>query len=129
MARAQCRQAATATATPTATRRRRSTKTKTTVSLDALPQGLVDSDIPAASEQQQYEGPSYPTVVLQARNNMIKFKDCVVLTRVGGFYELYFDQADEFGPRLNLKVAQKKTSAGLVSMVSPLFHHKTTSFR
>lgn len=32
----------------------------------------------------------------------------MLLTRVGGFYELYFEHADEFGPLLNLKVAQKK---------------------
>jgi len=64
------------------------------------------------------DAPAYPTVVLQARNNMRKFENCVLLTRVGGFYELYFEHADEFGPLLNLKVAQKKTIAGSVSMVS-----------
>ena len=62
-------------------------------------------------------GPAYPTVVLQARNNMRKYENCVLLTRVGSFYELYFDQADKYGPLLNLKVAQKKTAAGPVSMV------------
>jgi DNA mismatch repair ATPase MutS len=41
----------------------------------------------------------------------------VLLTRVGGFYELYFEQADEYGPLLNLKVSQKKTNVGPVSMV------------
>lgn len=64
------------------------------------------------------EGPAYPTVVLQARRNMQKFENCVLLTRVGGFYELYFQQAEEYGPLLNIKVAQKKTSAGPVPMVN-----------
>ncbi|KAJ1331149.1 DNA mismatch repair protein MutS [Microdochium nivale] len=66
--------------------------------------------------------PQYPTVVMQARRNMQKFANCVLLTRVGGFYELYFGHADEYGPLLNLKVAQKKTSAGPVSMAGfPFF--------
>lgn len=56
-------------------------------------------------------------MVLQARRNMRKFDNCVLLTRVGGFYELYFEHAEEYGPLLNLKVAQKKTSAGPVPMV------------
>ena len=30
---------------------------------------------------------------------------------------MYFEQADKYGPLLNLKVAQKRTSAGPVSMV------------
>jgi DNA mismatch repair ATPase MutS len=57
-------------------------------------------------------------VVLQARRNMSKFDNCVLLTRVGGFYELYFEQAEEYGPLLNLKVAQKRTNAGPVPMVT-----------
>lgn len=64
------------------------------------------------------DAPAYPTVVQQARSNMRKFENCVLLTRVGGFYELYFEHADEFGPLLNLKIAEKSTKAGPVSMVS-----------
>ena len=48
---------------------------------------------------------------------MRKYENCVLLTRVGSFYELYFGQADKYGPLLNLKVAQKKTAAGPVPMV------------
>jgi DNA mismatch repair ATPase MutS len=56
---------------------------------------------------------------------MQKFENCILLTRVGGFYELYFEHADEFGPLLNLKVAQKKINGGrTVSMVdAPSFQH------
>lgn len=81
--------------------------------LDGLPQGLIPLE-PLPIEAQV---PAYPTVVLQALTNMRKFENCVLLTRVGGFYELYFEQAEEFGPLLNLKVAQKRTNAGFVSMV------------
>ena len=50
---------------------------------------------------------------------MRKFESCVLLTRVGGFYELYFEHADEFGPLMNLKVGSKKAGDGHVSMVIP----------
>ncbi|GAB1310921.1 MutS protein 1 [Madurella fahalii] len=97
----------------------RGKKTRTVVKLDELPQGLVVPSQPLPPEE---DGPAYPTVVLQARRNMQKFDNCVLLTRVGGFYELYLDQAEEYGPLLNLKVAQKKTSAGPVPMAGfPFF--------
>lgn len=92
----------------------RGKRTRTTVDLDDLPQGRVQAAEPSPPEE---ELPAYPTVVLQARRNMSKFDNCVLLTRVGGFYELYFEQAEEYGPLLNLKVAQKKTNAGPVPMV------------
>ncbi|KAG0130093.1 DNA mismatch repair protein MutS, connector domain-containing protein [Tuber indicum] len=47
---------------------------------------------------------------------MREFPHCVLLTRVGGFYEMYFETAEEYGPLLGLKVAQKRVSAGSVSM-------------
>lgn len=93
----------------------RGKKTKTTVNLADLPQGLIAAQ-PVPLEPLQ-DGPAYPTVVLQARRNMAKFDNCVLLTRVGGFYELYFEHAEEYGPLLNLKVASKKTNAGPVPMV------------
>ncbi|KAK0731609.1 muts domain V-domain-containing protein [Lasiosphaeris hirsuta] len=105
----------------------RGKKTRTAVTLGELP-------LPAASKQLpqglilaeplplEDDEPTYPTVVLQARRSMQKFDGCVLLTRVGGFYELYFEQAEEYGPLLNLKVAQKKTNAGPVSMAGfPFF--------
>ncbi|KAL2757469.1 hypothetical protein ACRALDRAFT_1079676 [Sodiomyces alcalophilus JCM 7366] len=120
----------------------RGKKTKTVLRIQDLPQGRIHVDVdsqpstalpnaedaaaaksarspadPAADQE-----PAYPTVLLQVRRNMQKFANCVLLTRLGGFYELYFDQADELGPLLNLKVAQKKTNAGPVSMAGfPFF--------
>jgi hypothetical protein len=78
-----------------------------------IPQGLIPLD-PLPLED---EGPTYPTVILQARRNMQKFENCVLLTRVGGFYELYFEHADEYGRLMNLKVATKVTKGGPVPMV------------
>lgn len=101
----------------------RGKKTRTVVNLADLPQGLVQSSLSkdrkdeSEAEADPAPEPAYPTVVLQARRNMQKFDNCVLLTRVGGFYELYFEHAEVYGPHLNLKVASKKTSAGPVPMV------------
>ncbi|MCJ1306072.1 hypothetical protein MMC08_008890, partial [Hypocenomyce scalaris] len=98
----------------------RGAKSKATLQLKDLPQGMLKTEIVAQDEED--EGPKYPTVVQQARNNMRKFENCVLLTRVGGFYELYFEHAEECAPLLNLKIAQKKTTAGPVSMAGfPFF--------
>ena len=103
---------------PIRTHQLRGKKTKTTVNLADLPQGLVHrSQTEAVQPETVQDEPPYPTVVLQARRNMDKFDNCVLLTRVGGFYELYFEHAEEFGPLLNIKVASKKTNAGPVPMV------------
>ncbi|OQE23234.1 hypothetical protein PENSTE_c009G08823 [Penicillium steckii] len=97
----------------------RGAKTKSTVKLKDLPQGVLKLD---AYEDGADDVPRYPTVVQGHRNNMQKFKNCVVLTRVGGFYELYFEQAEEFAPLLGMKLATKKTSAGPVPMAGfPFF--------
>lgn len=96
---------------------RRGKRTKKVVSLDDLPQGPLEAKPLPTQPEEEVEEPSYPTVVLQAKRNMQKFDNCVLLTRVGGFYELYFEHAEEYGPLLNLKLAEKKTNAGPVPMV------------
>ena len=95
----------------------RGKKTKSTVRLSDLPQGAIPVPMAQPAEEEQ-SAPVYPTVIQQARRNMRKFDNCVLLTRVGGFYELYFEHAEEYGPLLHLKIAQKKTSAGPVPMVT-----------
>ncbi|KAI9668841.1 MAG: DNA mismatch repair ATPase msh1 [Alyxoria varia] len=59
---------------------------------------------------------SYPTVLQQVRDNMDKYRDCVVLTRVGNFYELYFEQADELGPLLGLKLSSRRAGGKRIGM-------------
>ncbi|KAI9784112.1 MAG: DNA mismatch repair ATPase msh1 [Geoglossum umbratile] len=90
----------------------REAKSRSRARLADLPQGSIALE-PLPRDEDK---PTYPTVVQQARSNMTKFENCVLLTRVGSFYELYFKHAEEFGPLLNLKVAQKKTNAGAVAM-------------
>ncbi|KAJ5310445.1 uncharacterized protein N7443_002906 [Penicillium atrosanguineum] len=92
---------------------RRSAKTKSTVQLKDLPQGVVKLE---AYDDGQDDAPRYPTVVQGHRNNMQKFNNCVILTR------LYFEQAEELAPLLSIKLASKKTSAGPVPMAGfPFF--------
>lgn len=53
------------------------------MNLEDLPQGALSLDLlPSETE------PAYPTVIQQARTHMNKFPHCVVLTRVGSFYEV-----------------------------------------
>ncbi|KAF3263752.1 DNA mismatch repair ATPase msh1 [Orbilia oligospora] len=81
-------------------------KRKTTVSLLALPQGALS--LQPLPELPRVKEPQYSYVIAQARENIDRFGECVVLTRVGGFYELYFEQAEEVGPGLGLKVGRKR---------------------
>jgi hypothetical protein len=64
----------------------RGVKTKATMQIPDLPQGAIMSNL--STEVMEEGVPTYPTVVQQAKNNMLKFDHCVLLTRVGGFYEV-----------------------------------------
>ena len=66
---------------------KRGIKSKATISLDELPQGILMAELKTTTTVD--DGPVYPTVVQQARDNMRKFDNGVLLTRVGGFYEVY----------------------------------------
>ncbi|KAK5172005.1 MutS protein 1 [Saxophila tyrrhenica] len=47
---------------------------------------------------------------------MRKFPECIILTRVGDFYEMYFEQVDQYAHLVNLKKAKRATAIGDVSM-------------
>ena len=64
----------------------RGAKRKTAISLDDIPlaQGVIDGPpLPPQDDE-----PDYPPLLQQVRNSMLKFSHCVLLTRVGGFYEV-----------------------------------------
>ncbi|CAE6448129.1 unnamed protein product [Rhizoctonia solani] len=57
--------------------------------------------------------------------NHAKFPHCILLTRVGQFYESYFDQAPEVAKLLNIKLAQRRwgVRGRIVNMAGfPLAH-------
>jgi hypothetical protein len=64
----------------------RGAKRTTTLRVKSLPQGSLP--VKPVEVIDEGEGPVYPTVLQQVRNNMQKFSHCVVLTRVGNFYEV-----------------------------------------
>ncbi|KAJ4516493.1 MutS protein 1 [Exophiala dermatitidis] len=99
---------------------RRGAKTTTRKRLKELQQGaLQGGPLPELAVDEE---PQYPTVLQGAKQNMAKFDNCVLLTRVGNFYELYFEQAEEYGPLLSLKVGYKQTKLGPVPMAGfPFF--------
>lgn len=63
---------------------------------NAKPLKPVKTELPKTSSLLQY-----------ILGTMTKHPGAVVLTQVGSFYEMYFEQAVEFGPKLNLKIAKK----------------------
>ncbi|KAL7267211.1 MutS protein 1, partial [Rhizina undulata] len=79
--------------------------------LAELPQGALQPLEPFPKDDEK-PLPAFPPVMEQALQNMRSFPNCVLLTRVGGFYELYFEQAEEIAPMLGIKVAWKSLSAG-----------------
>ena len=93
---------------------KRGAKRKTTVKLDDLIQGV----LPALPKLESDSPPEkvYPPVLQQHLNNVRKFSDCIVLTRVGDFYEMYFDQVDQYAHLVNLKKAKRATVLGDVAM-------------
>jgi hypothetical protein len=64
----------------------RGAKTKATKKLKELYQGVIAAD--PLPELDANNAPQYPTVIQGAKNNMMKFNNCVLITRVGNFYEV-----------------------------------------
>lgn len=67
---------------------RRGAKRKACLNLDDLPQGDIAAE--GLPPQDDVE-PDYPPLLQQVRNTMLKFNHCVLVTRVGGFYEVCVD--------------------------------------
>lgn len=64
----------------------------------------------------------FPTVLQGALDNIQRYPHCVLFTRVGGFYELYFNHAEEWHQALGLKRSYKETKLGPVAMAGfPFF--------
>lgn len=90
---------------------RRGAKTKSSKkasSIESLQQGPLEPlQLVEDAQDDEPTYPSYPDVLQGVRDHMAKFKNCVILTRVGNFYEMYFDQAVDFGTPMSLKVSYR----------------------
>ncbi|KAG7099423.1 hypothetical protein E1B28_001275, partial [Marasmius oreades] len=63
------------------------------------------------------------TLAKEILENLSQFPHCVLLTRVGQFYESYFDQAVEVASLLNIKLAKRKWGGRPIAMCGfPLPH-------
>lgn len=51
-----------------------------------------------------------PPSLKLVRKTMDSYKDCVVLTQIGSFYELYFEHAVEYSKMLNITLSRRKTT-------------------
>ncbi|KAK5559420.1 MutS protein 1 [Exophiala xenobiotica] len=99
---------------------RRGAKTTSRKKVRELQQGAIQAE--PLPELPSDDEPQYPTLLQGVKNNIAKFDNCVLLTRVGNFYEMYFEHAEEFGPLLSLKVAYRQTKLGPVAMAGfPFF--------
>ena len=65
---------------------RRGAKSRATVQLDELSNSTTKACI--GLPEQENARSTYPTVVQQALDNMRRYENCVLLTRVGSFYEV-----------------------------------------
>ncbi|KIK71237.1 hypothetical protein GYMLUDRAFT_66444 [Collybiopsis luxurians FD-317 M1] len=62
-------------------------------------------------------------IIKISKDNLSKFPHCLLLTRVGNFYESYFDQATEIARLLNIKLTSRRWGGGRVPMCGfPLLH-------
>ncbi|GBC01867.1 hypothetical protein RclHR1_04360012 [Rhizophagus clarus] len=71
------------------------------------------NDLPKISDKPQgdhlYKGPEWDSTVGKAvRLAQLEHPECVILTRVGSFWELYFEQATRIAPLLDIKLTKKK---------------------
>ncbi|PPQ70748.1 hypothetical protein CVT24_000859 [Panaeolus cyanescens] len=59
----------------------------------------------------------------EIQENLKRFPHCILLTRVGQFYESYFDQAHKVASLLSIKLTSRKWSGGRIAMCGfPLVH-------
>ncbi|KAF8338139.1 muts domain V-domain-containing protein [Cantharellus anzutake] len=62
-------------------------------------------------------------LALDIRFNLARFPNCILLTRVGQFYESYFDQAPEVARLLDIKLTSRRWGGSRVHMCGfPLVH-------
>lgn len=57
---------------------------------------------------------SLPPALKYVRDVMDKYEGHVVITQIGSFYELYFEHATNYAPKLNITLTSKETTNGRV---------------
>lgn len=72
--------------------------------VSALPERVV----PVSPAPTTPKTPEWPPLAICVLENLKAFPQCTLLTRVGGFYESYFEQAPTIASLLSIKLASRK---------------------
>ncbi|KAJ7225773.1 muts domain V-domain-containing protein [Mycena pura] len=100
-------------------RRKRATKQPAEVTTPSKKPRRRPKLLPEADDIQVSRGSLLPEV----RDNLKRFPHCILFTRVGKFYESYYDQAYEVARLLNIKLTSRKWSNQLIPFCGfPLQH-------
>lgn len=62
------------------------------------------------------DGQEWPPLAKDVLSNLVRFPGCILLTRVGGFYESYFEQAPLLAGMLSIKLANRSWGGRSVPM-------------
>lgn len=62
------------------------------------------------------EGQTWPPLAKDVLANMTRFPDCILLTRVGGFYESYFEQAPILANMTGVKLTRRTFGGRTIAM-------------
>ncbi|KAL5535471.1 hypothetical protein ACEPAF_3565 [Sanghuangporus sanghuang] len=107
---------------PVAKKRKRKTRSSDT----SLGDGTVDAPVlhvQSSVIMQDGRRPPQNVLAREILENLSKFPHCILLTRVGQFYESYFDQAQEVSRLLSIKLTQRTWGGQRIWMCGfPLMH-------
>ncbi|KAI0735350.1 muts domain V-domain-containing protein [Earliella scabrosa] len=116
---------------PAKPRKRRVKSVQSPPEAEVLGNAPVDPSVPVRrrrrktvpqAEEAEAPPPSTP-LAAEILENLSRYPHCILLTRVGQFYESYFDQAAEVSRLLNIKLAKRTWSGQRINMCGfPLMH-------
>ena len=86
--------------------------------VSALPERVV----PTSPTPTTTKTPEWPPLALCVLENLKAFPQCILLTRVGGFYESYFEQAPTIASLLGIKLASRKWAGQNIPMAGFPIH-------
>ena len=88
----------------------RGVKTVSKRKVKELQQGAIQADpLPEIEDESTSQYPQYPPLLQGVRANMSKYPNSLLMTRVGNFYEFYFEHAEECSRLLNIKLASRSS--------------------
>lgn len=89
------------------------------VDTETVPTSLTRAKIDRGDRQQTN---SLPPTLQYVRDIMDKYEDHIVITQIGSFYELYFEHATIYAPKLNITLTCKELTTGRVAFAGFPLH-------